>query len=245
MLSFISIQFLPFLTFHRDHQAFKEAVSARIHALSVVSLPETQTALVKEIRGMLDRMNAQYEPHYIQVNAEEQTKTLSVQIWYERPHTSLILQNPKQFYVQIEKYDIPIKRVPTPTPIPMPLEKHTSIARAPSPELTPTPRRRRKVRYDEWFTKELESSNPVLVYFWASWCSSCRQASPVVNEASRKFYGKVKTVSINIDKNWRLKSEFGIRGVPTFLIFKQGKVVARQNGFPGKQQFFSFIRQHS
>ncbi len=76
------------------------------------------------------------------------------------------------------------------------------------------------------FNKEvLESSTPVLVDFWATWCAPCRNIAPVVEELATQFKGKVKVAKLNIDDNQDTPQQYGIRSIPTLLIFKGGRVV--------------------
>ncbi len=71
----------------------------------------------------------------------------------------------------------------------------------------------------------LESQTPVLVDFWATWCAPCRAIAPVLEELSGQYKGKVKFAKINIDDNQQTPQQYGIRSIPTLLIFKGGQVV--------------------
>ena len=79
---------------------------------------------------------------------------------------------------------------------------------------------------DAEFKKEvLESSTPVLVDFWATWCAPCRVIAPVVEELANQYQGRVKVAKVNIDDNQDTPQQYGIRSIPTLLLFKGGKVV--------------------
>ncbi len=74
-------------------------------------------------------------------------------------------------------------------------------------------------------TDVLESKVPVLVDFWAPWCGPCRMVAPVVEEISEQYDGKVKVVKVNTDENPNVASQYGIRSIPTLMIFKDGQRV--------------------
>ena len=79
---------------------------------------------------------------------------------------------------------------------------------------------------DSDFKKEvLESQQPVLVDFWASWCAPCRAIAPAVEELATQYKGKLKVAKMNIDDNQDTPQQFGVRSIPTLLVFKGGKVV--------------------
>jgi thioredoxin 1 len=79
---------------------------------------------------------------------------------------------------------------------------------------------------DENFGKEvLESKEPVLVDFWATWCAPCRAIAPAVEELATQYKGKVKVAKMDIDNNQDTPQQYGIRSIPTLLVFKGGKVV--------------------
>lgn len=90
-------------------------------------------------------------------------------------------------------------------------------------------------------TEVLESTEPVIVDFWAEWCGPCKMMSPIVDEASDAFKGKVKVVKINIDENPNVPTQYGIRGIPTFIVFKGGEAVETKVGGMSKSQFTDWV----
>ncbi len=85
-------------------------------------------------------------------------------------------------------------------------------------------------------TEVLKAQEPVLVDFWAEWCGPCKQLSPLVEELAKDLGGKVKVVKINIEEAPEAPTKYGIRGVPTLMIFKNGQVVdTRVGGMPKSQ----------
>jgi thioredoxin 1 len=79
----------------------------------------------------------------------------------------------------------------------------------------------------------LKSSTPVLVDFWAEWCGPCKAIGPLVDDLAKNYAGKVKIVKLNIDQNQMTPRQYAVRGIPTLLLFKDGKVEATQIGAPG------------
>ena len=90
-------------------------------------------------------------------------------------------------------------------------------------------------------TEVLESTEPVIVDFWAEWCGPCKAMSPIVDEASESLKGKVKVVKINIDENPNVPTQYGIRGIPTFIVFKGGEAVETKVGGMSKTQFSDWV----
>lgn len=88
---------------------------------------------------------------------------------------------------------------------------------------------------DATFDNEvLKSDQPVLVDFWASWCGPCRAVSPIVEEVAASYEGKLKVMKMNVDENGQTPSQYGIRGIPALLIFKDGKVAEQIVGYVPK-----------
>ena len=92
------------------------------------------------------------------------------------------------------------------------------------------------------FDKQInDTEKPVLVDFWAEWCRPCKAIAPVLEEVAQEYGDKVIFAKVNIEENPNIAPKFGIRGIPTLLIFKHGKVVATQVGESSKAQLKSFI----
>ena len=86
------------------------------------------------------------------------------------------------------------------------------------------------------FESEVKNSDvPVLVDFWAPWCGPCKMISPILEELAGDYEGKVKVAKINVDNNQELASQFGIRGIPTVMIFKDGQVAGAFVGLRPKE----------
>jgi len=87
----------------------------------------------------------------------------------------------------------------------------------------------------------LKSTQPVLVDYWAAWCGPCKQIAPMLEEIAAEYAGKVTVAKLNVDENQQTASEFGIRGIPTLMLFKDGKVAATKVGALSKSQLTEFL----
>ena len=95
---------------------------------------------------------------------------------------------------------------------------------------------------DDSFDKEvLQSGDPVLVDYWAEWCGPCKMIAPVLDEIAGEYAGKVKIAKLNIDENPNTPPRYGIRGIPTLMLFKDGEVEATKVGAVSKSQLMAFI----
>ena len=87
----------------------------------------------------------------------------------------------------------------------------------------------------------LNSSKPVLVDFWAEWCGPCRQLSPIIDELSKDKSDKIEVFKINIDQNPEVPTKHGIRGIPTLILFKDGKAIATKVGALPKSALYEWV----
>ncbi|MHB1528268.1 MAG: thioredoxin TrxA [Acidiferrobacteraceae bacterium] len=95
---------------------------------------------------------------------------------------------------------------------------------------------------DDTFEEEvLKASGPVLVDYWAEWCGPCKIIGPVLEQIATEYAGRVRIAKLNIDENPRTPPKYGIRGIPTLMLFKNGQVEATKVGAMSKSQLSAFI----
>jgi thioredoxin len=98
---------------------------------------------------------------------------------------------------------------------------------------------------DSSFEQEvLKSASPVLVDYWAEWCGPCKMIAPVLEEIAREYGGRLKIAKLNIDENPATPPRYGIRGIPTLMLFKNGGVEATKVGAVSKSQLSAFLDGH-
>ncbi len=87
----------------------------------------------------------------------------------------------------------------------------------------------------------LKSSTPVLIDYWAEWCGPCRMVAPILDEIAGEYQGRLQIMKVNVDENRNVPARYGIRGIPTLMLFKDGEVAATKVGALSKSQLTSFL----
>ena len=101
-----------------------------------------------------------------------------------------------------------------------------------------------KVSDDSFENDVLSASGPVLVDYWAEWCGPCKQIAPVLDELADEYDGRLTVAKLNVDENPETPPRYGIRGIPTLMLFKDGEVAGTKVGSVSKSQLAEFVDQH-
>ncbi|WP_434628981.1 thioredoxin TrxA [Chromobacterium sp. CV08] len=99
----------------------------------------------------------------------------------------------------------------------------------------------RHVTDDSFENDVLRADVPVLVDYWAEWCGPCKMIAPILDEVAKEYQGRLQVAKLNIDQNEQTPPKFGIRGIPTLMLFKDGQVAATKVGALSKSQLTAFI----
>ncbi len=90
----------------------------------------------------------------------------------------------------------------------------------------------------------IKADKPVLVDYWAEWCGPCRMIAPILDEVSKSYEGRLQIAKLNVDENNQIPAKYGIRGIPTLMLFKGGELAATKVGALSKAQLTAFIDGH-
>ena len=99
----------------------------------------------------------------------------------------------------------------------------------------------KQVSNDSFDADVLKAEAPVLVDYWAEWCGPCKMIAPILDEVSRDYAQKLNVAKVNVDENQEIASKYGIRGIPTLMLFRNGAVVATKVGALSKSQLTAFL----
>jgi thioredoxin 1 len=94
-----------------------------------------------------------------------------------------------------------------------------------------------------WDNSVLKSEKPVLVDFWAEWCGPCRMVGPALEQLSKSMDGKIKIAKLNVDENQDIATKYGIKSIPSLLLFKEGNEIGRSVGAAPKEKYQQFVEQ--
>ncbi len=97
---------------------------------------------------------------------------------------------------------------------------------------------------DSFGTDVLQAEQPVLVDYWAEWCGPCKMIAPILDEVSKAYEGRLQIAKMNVDENREVPGKYGIRGIPTLMLFKGGELAATKVGALSKAQLTAFIDGH-
>lgn len=96
----------------------------------------------------------------------------------------------------------------------------------------------------EWERAVLDSALPVLVDFWATWCGPCKMVAPIVNQIAEEYDGKLRVVKVDADDNPDIVERYGVMGIPTLMLFKNGEAVERITGYQAKDKILAKFAAH-